>query len=221
MSDVYRLAEPRKKGLLHLIFSRFFLIVLLLLAQVLITINFYAWLSDLLTYFSVFVTIFTLCGVIYLFNSGMDSAARLSWMFIIAIVPITGVAFLAFTQTNIGHRKVRERVSEMISRTGNALEQPEGVREKLSEDASGTDDLVKYLNRSGCFPVYDRTEATYFPFGEDMFAALMKELEKAEKFIFLEFFIIDEGYMWGSILKLLIEKAKSGVDVRVMYDGML
>ena len=221
VSDVYRLAEPRKKGLLHLIFSRFFIIVLLLAAQILITISFYGWLKDMLSFFSAFIAVFTLCGIIFLFNSGMDPAAKLSWMFIIAVVPITGVAFFAFTKTNIGHRKIRERVSELISATSDALAQPEGVPEKLAEDASGTDDLVKYLNRSGCFPVYDRTEATYFPLGEDMFTALLKELEKAEKFIFMEFFIIEEGYMWGSILKLLVEKASRGVDVRVMYDGML
>ena len=221
VSDVYRLAKPRKKGLLRLIFSRFFVIVLLLIAQILITISLYAWLKDLFPYLSGFITVFTLCGIIYLFNSGMDSAAKLSWMFIIAIVPITGVAFLVFTQTNIGHRKVRKRVDELIGMTKDALDQPAGVREKLEADTSGTDDLVKYLNRSGCFPVYDRTEATYFPLGENMFDALLTELEKAEKFIFMEFFIIDEGYMWGSILKILEEKAKNGVDVRVMYDGML
>ena len=185
MSDVYRLAEPRKKGLLHLIFSRFFLIVLLLVAQILITISFYAWLRDLLPFFTSFSIVFTLAGVIYLFNSGMDSSAKLTWMFIISIVPITGVALLAFTQTNIGHRKVREHMNEMLSLTADALEQPEGVLEKLAVDPSGTDDLTKYLNRSGCFPVYDRTEVTYFPLGEDMFAAMMKELEKAEKVIFL------------------------------------
>ena len=221
VDEVYRLAEPRKKGLIHLIFSRFFIIVVLLILQILMTISFYAWLKDLFPYFSAFITVFTICGVVYLFNSGMDSAARLTWMFIIAILPITGVAFLAFTKTNIGHRKIRDRVNKMIVQTSDALKQPEGVLEKLETDVSGTDDLVKYLNRSGCFPVYDKTEVTYFPLGEDMFAAMLEELAKAEKFIFMEYFIIDEGYMWGRILQLLVEKARSGVDVRVMYDGML
>ncbi len=220
-TDVFRLAEPRKKGLLHLIFSRFFLIVLLLVAQILLTISFYGWLKGLLPFFSAFITVFTICGIVYLFNSGMDSTAKLTWMFLIAIVPITGAALLIFTQTNIGHRRIRERIQEMIDKTNGAIAQPEGVLEKLADDTSGTDDLVKYLNRSGCFPVYDKTQVTYFPQGEDKFAAMLEELEKAEKFIFLEYFIIDEGYMWGSILKILIEKARAGVDVRVMYDGML
>ena len=221
MDDEYRLAKPRKKGLLHLVFSRFFVIVILLALQIAVTISFYVWLRDFLTYFDVFMAVFTLGGVIYLFNSGMDSAAKLTWMFLIALVPISGVAILAFTQTNIGHRKVKERVEELISKTRHAIAQPPEVAEKLRDSGTGTDDLVRYLSRSGCFPVYENTEVTYFPIGEEKFAALMEELRKAEKFIFLEYFIIEEGYMWGSILKMLIEKAEQGVDVRVMYDGML
>ena len=53
MSDIYRLAKPRKKGLLSLLFSRFFVIVLLLLAQVFLALSFYTWLKDLLPFFSV------------------------------------------------------------------------------------------------------------------------------------------------------------------------
>ena len=221
MSDIYRLAKPRKKGLIHLVFSRFFLIVLLLLVQLLLFFSFYAWLSNLFPVFSVLTVVFTICGVIYLFNCDMDSSAKLTWMFIIALVPITGVALLAFTQSNLGHRTIQRRVAELIGMTARAVPPSEGAMEKLEDDPSGTDDLVAFLNRSGCFPVCDNTEVTYFPLGEDKFAAMLEELKKAEKFIFMEYFIIEEGYMWGCILRILEEKAKAGVDVRVMYDGML
>ena len=221
MSDIYRLAKPRKKGLIHLLFSRFFVIVLLLIVQILLVVSFYGWLSNLLPVFSVMLTVLTVGSVIYLFNSGMDSAAKLTWMFIIAILPVTGAAMLAFTQLNLGHRAVQKRATELIDESRRAISQPEGVLEKLAGDPSGTDDLVTYLNNSNCFPVYDDTEATFFPLGEDKFAAMLEELKKAEKFIFMEYFIIEEGFMWGSILKILVEKARAGVDVRVMYDGML
>ena len=221
MDDVVRLAKPRGKGLLHLIFSRFFLIVGLLVLQILLVISFYSWLGGLLPFFSPMLLVFTIGGIIYLFSSRMDSSAKLTWMFIIAIIPISGVAMLAFTETNLGHRRIRQRVEELIGSTSDAIKQPEEAAEKLSGDECGTDDLVKYLNRSGCFPVYNKTQVTYFPLGEDKFAALLEELKKAEKFIFLEYFIIEEGYMWGSILRILIDKAKAGVEVRVMYDGML
>ncbi len=216
-----RLAKPKKKGLLHLIFSRFFLAVGLLVLQILFVISFYFWLEDLLPFFSALLTVFTLCGVIYLFCSDMDSSAKLTWMFLIAIAPITGAAFLAFTQTNLGHRAVQHRLKEMTDSTAKSLKQPEDAIRKLKNDAFGTDDLVTFLNLSGCFPVYNRTQVTYFPIGEDKFTAMLEELKKAEKYIFMEYFIIEEGYMWGSILKILAEKAKAGVEVRVMYDGML
>jgi cardiolipin synthase len=100
------------------------------------------------------------------------------------------------------------------------IRQDERTFEKLRTDGSGTDDLCTYLNRGGCFPVYENTEVTYFPTGEAKFAAMLEALKKAEKYIFMEYFIIEEGYMWGEILKILMEKAQAGVDVRVMYDGM-
>ncbi|MBO4898051.1 MAG: cardiolipin synthase [Clostridia bacterium] len=220
VSEILRLAEPRKKGLLHLLFSRFFVIVLLILLQVALYVFLYGWLNTWIPFFSVLKVIFTVIVVIYLFNSSMDFSGKLTWMFIIAILPVTGAMFYFFTRMNLGHRKITRLVDNTINRTRNAILQPVGVLESLSGDSSGTADLVKYLNRSNCFPIYNNTDVTFFPSGEAKFAALLEELKKAEKFIFLEYFIIAEGYMWGKILEVLIEKAAAGVDVRVLYDGM-
>lgn len=218
--QIFRLAKPKKKGLLPLVFSRFLIIVLLLILQVVLIVGFYGWLGEYIPFFSVFLRLFTLAMILYLFNSTMDSTAKLTWMFIIAILPLPGAAFLFFTQTNAGHRRIKHRVEKLIDDTMDAIEQPKSVMEELEKDGSGTDDLCTYLNRSGCFPVYVQTEVSYFPLGQDKFAAMLTELKKAEKFIFMEYFIVEEGYMWGAILKILVEKAKAGVDVRVMYDGM-
>ena len=217
---VYRLAKPVKTGLLHLVFSRFLVILVLLAAQVLLMVTLYRWLVDYLKYLTVVQTVFTLVMIVYLFNSAMDCSAKLTWMLIIAVMPLPGAALLYFTRMNFGHRKVKARVAQITAETAHALEQPPGLLRTLMADESGTDDLVTYLNRSGCFPVFDGTDAHYFPSGEDCFEAMIEELEKAEKFIFLEYFIIEEGYMWGRVLEVLTRKAAQGVDVRVMYDGM-
>lgn len=220
-NDVMILAKPRKKGLFGLLFSRFFVIVILLALQIGLIVLVYIRLYEFLAHFWALMFLFMIGGIIYLFNCGMDSSARLTWLLIIAVLPIAGVAILAFTQSNFGNRAVKERVEKLINGTLKALPQPEGVLEQLRQDGSATDDLNHYVCRSGCFPIYDKTKSTFFPVGEDMFASMLEELKKAEKFIFMEFFIIREGYMWGSILKILADKAKEGVDVRVMYDGML
>ena len=218
--NVVRLAKPKRKGLLSLIFSRFFVIALLLALQVGIIIVSYIFFMDKVPYLVGIVRFFSLIMVLYLFNCPMDSSAKLTWMFIISIAPLLGTGFLWFTQSNLGHRMERDMLKKQIDLTRNSLEQPENVIRELEHDGSGTDDLCRYLKRSGCFPLYDQTEVSYFPSGEAKFKAMLEEMEKAEKFIFMEYFIVEEGYMWGRILDVLTRKVKEGVEVRVMYDGM-
>ena len=218
--SVLRLAKPKRKGILGLIFSRFFIIVLLIIVELAVMVLPLILLNDSLHHFYVALAIFTLIMMIYLFNNKMDSTAKLTWMLIISVLQVPGALMLLFTQTNTGHRLVKERSERMISETKNAIPQDSRAAAKLREEDSYTDDLLTYLNRSGCFPAFAETETTYFPSGEEKFQALLTELSKAEEYIFMEYFIIEEGYMWGKILEILTAKAKAGVDVRVMYDGM-
>ena len=217
---IVSLAKPVRKGLLRLLFSRFLLIALLLVLQVALFVGIYLDFVEKLPVLLLVQWIFSYVMVIYLFNCGMDSSAKLTWMLIIAFLPFPGTAMLWWTQANIGHRTERKFVKDQIDHTHTLLEQPENVIREIERDGSGTDDLSKYLNKSGCFPVFDKSRVTYFPLGEKKFAAMLRELEKAEKYIFMEYFIVEEGYMWGRILDVLTRKAKEGVEVRVMYDGM-
>ena len=217
---VVRLAKPVKKGLLRIVFSRLFLIILLLIVQLVVMAGLYLWLADRYPWVLYVQWVLTFIVIMYLFNNEMDNSAKLTWMLIIAVVPVAGTLLLLFTQSNLGHRVETRLVKDQIDSTQGSLKQDPHVSEALSKDGSGLDDLSKYLNHSGDFPIYDQTAVTYFPSGEAKFEAVMEELEKARKYIFMEYFIIAEGYMWGRILDVLIRKAAEGVDVRVMYDGM-
>ena len=79
---------------------------------------------------------------------------------------------------------------------------------------------TRYIDSLCGMPAWTNTEAHYFRAGEDMFASMCEELEKAERFIFLEYFIIEEGKMWNTILDILARKAKKGLDVRIIYDDV-
>ncbi len=218
--SVIRLAKPVRKGILRLVFSRFFLIFLLFLLEIGILINGYIYFSEKFPNLIYVLRIFSLIMVIYLFNCSMDSSAKLTWMLIISILPLVGTGVLLFTQTNIGHRMERKLFREQIEQSRTLIPQSQDVFKEVEHDGSGSDDLSVYLSKSGCFPLYNHTEVSYFPIGEEKFSAMLEELEKAQKFIFMEYFIVEEGYMWGRTLDVLLRKAKEGVDVRVMYDGM-
>ena len=217
---VFRLTKPKRKGLLPLLFSRFLFIVLLLVLQVALVFVIYGLLNQYITFLSVIMGIFTVLMIVFLFNCEMDATAKLTWMFMIAVFPLPAAGFLFFTRTNVGHSAIKKRVAELAESTRGAIGQPEDVIRQVREDGSGVAALAEYLSRGGCYPVFANTSVTYFPVGEKKFEAMLEELKKAEKYIFMEYFIIAEGYMWGRILEVLIERARAGVDVRVMYDGM-
>ena len=217
---VMRLAEPRKRGIFGLLFSRVFVIAILFIIQFILLGGLLARFRQFLPHYAAIQFLFTVVMVIYLFNCGMDSSAKLTWLMLISLFPFAGACFLCFTQMNFGHRAEKQRVEQLLVMSSGIIKQDPETLRQLSGDYYGTDDLCRYLNRSGTFPIYHGTRVTYFPLGEDKFRAMLGELEKAERFIFMEYFIVEEGYMWGSILSILARKVKEGVDVRVMYDGM-
>ena len=218
--NTIRLLKKKRKGIFGLIFSRVGLVALLIVIEVLLLLAVYQSLNYYFKWITLAQSIFSVIMVFYLFNCSMDATAKLTWMFIIMLIPIPGTILLWLTQKNVGHKMVKERVEKMISETKDALYQEKKVITDKDIVESGTSELCDYVNRTGCFPIYDNTEVTFFPLGELKYKALLEELRKAEHFIFLEYFIIDEGLMWGSILKILADKAAQGLDVRVMYDGM-
>ena len=218
--EIITLLPKRKKGIWKIVFSRFGLMVVLLILEIGFLVSIYHWFSAYFKVFTLVQAAFSSGMILYLFNSEMESSAKLTWLYLIMLFPVPATIMLWFSRKDVGHRLVKRRVAELIEETREVISQDARILEEQELIQSGTDDLCRYLNRSGCFPVYRNTEVTYFPLGEDKFRALLEELKKAEQFIYMEYFIIDEGYMWGSILKILAEKAAAGVDVRVMYDGM-
>ena len=217
---VMSLTDLKNKGISRLFFSRFAFIVLLLLIQIFLWLSLFVWLQQYLPYYTAFQIAFIFATSIYLFNSNMDSSAKLTWLMVIAILPFFGAIFLVFTKSNIGHREITKRALKLIEKSKEYISQDETTLQQLQNNSSSVVQLNRYLCRSGNFPVFSGTKIKYFSCGEDKFSSMLEELEKAQKFIFLEYFIIEEGYMWGRILDILSRKAKEGVDVRVMYDGM-
>lgn len=157
----------------------------------------------------------------YLLNRSMDSRSKLSWMIIIALFPIFGTALLYFSLADLGVRRLKKRLEDATVQASDHLSTNPEVADYLSQSDRQLQKLAYFLEHSPAqFPIYRNTEVTYFPLGDDMLPALLEDLKKAESYIFMEYFIIDEGIMWGEILTILEEKAKAGLDVRVMFDGM-
>ena len=215
-----RLLKKGQKGLVHAIFSRFGLILVLLLLQVLALVSLLRWFGGLLPHYFGGTLLATAAMMVYLLNQDMDNSVRITWLVVIALVPVLGVPLFWYTKKEVGHIALKRRLLELEGQTRAQLPQDERAVRQLEAAEPGAASLARYLRgKGGGFPVYQNTETTYFNGGEAKFEALLHQLETAEKYIFLEYFIVDEGLMWGRILEVLARKAAQGVDVRVMYDG--
>ena len=215
-----RLLRKGQKGLIHAIFSRFGLVLVLLVLQFGALFSLMRWFSNLLPHYLGGTLLVTAVMMVYLLNQDMNNSVRIPWLVVTALAPVLGVLLFCYTKEDVGHRVLKKRLLELEGQTRSQLPQDQKASTALDADCPGAASLAQYLRgRGGGFPVYENTQVTYFPSGEAKFAALLPQLESATQYIFLEYFIIDEGLMWGRILEILARKAAQGVDVRVMYDG--
>ena len=214
-----RLLKKGQKGVIHAVFSRLGLIVVLLVLQVLVLFGMFWRFKEFLPHLFGSTVVFTAAIVLYLLNSSLDATAKNTWLIVIMMMPVFGALLYWYTQSEIGHRAVMKRLSQLREEAKDQIVLSDQVLKALEEADPGAASLARYIHRSGCCPVYDCTEVAYFPLGEKKWEEMLLQLEQAEHFIFLEYFIVDEGLMWGKILEILAKKAAQGVDVRVMYDG--
>ena len=208
-----------KKGIISMVFSRFGIVLVLLALQILVLLGLFLKFSQLAPHYYIISAVFYIFMITVIVNSDHDASSKITWLTIMAFLPIFGALLYIYTTLDIGHRILKKRVTHILKNTKNKITQDKSVIDKAEEICPDVADLNYYLNKSGRFPLYENTDVTYYPIGEKMFQSMLVELDKAKDFIFMEYFIVDDGYMWDNILEVLIKKANEGVDVRVMYDG--
>ena len=166
---------------------------------------------------------FVLLGVIlslYIYNMDINPSYKMAWMFSILSFPIFVVMFYVFFGNSHSGDRLRKRMTQYNDEARLLLPQNNELMSAVDLDNTAAEKQAKYLYNYGGYPVYANTKTTYFPIGEAKFSAMIEELEKAQRFVFLEYFIVAEGKMWGTILNILERKVKEGVDVRMIYDDI-
>lgn len=208
-----------KSGLFRIIFSRTGFILLLILLQI----GLFVVSTSLLQSYAFFIhggyTILGVIVLIIIINSEGNPAFKMTWMLCVMAFPAVGTLFYIYVKMQPGVRWMGKRLGTLRIETEPYMRQDKEVLNSLRISRPSYGNLSHYLCQHVGFPTYRNTEVTYFPLGEDKFKALLPELEKARKFIFMEYFIVEKGYMWDTILEILLRKVREGVEVRFMYDG--
>lgn len=206
------------KKLSKLLTNRVFIVVLAILLQVM-WMGILLWnLSSYSKYINFAVKVLSLILVLYLVNKRMNPAYKLAWTILILVMPVFGVLiYFLFGRSTIA-RKMEKQFEEFKLDANAHPKEDARIRAMLEEESQEYSNQSAYIRDYAGYPLYGNVESKYFAVGDDMLPALVEELEKAEQYIFMEYFIIADGYMWRTIRDVLERKAQQGVDVRLIYD---
>ncbi len=158
--------------------------------------------------------------ILQILNTRIKSAFKMTWMLLILSFPVLGVTFYILHYFQTEPKKLNKAMNIMEGLSRSYYDLSNRYFEEAVAMAPQLKSHLYYLDKTAHFPVYRKTQSTYLSPGEVKFEALLEQLEKAERYIFLEYFIIEEGIMWDNILTILKDKAAAGVDVRLMYDDI-
>ena len=191
-------------------------IVLIGLAlQILLSLFTNLYLTDHVALINVVYRIAGLLITLGLIRNSRSYSYTLPWIVIILVFPLVGTLLYII----IGYNKKRSRRLKSIlkseEKSSKYLIQDESIRKEINNNSR-----IRYITDYTNYPVTTNNDVSYYPLGEIAFKEMIKELKKANEFIFFEYFIVAPGKMWNSILEILKEKAKQGVEVRVMYDDL-
>ena len=176
--------------------------------------------SDRVVYFSAASMLLSAVVLVWIINDNTNPYYKLSWIVPVMLIPFFGTVTYIFAKLELGTHIMNKRILSLIDETSPFIPQNEETLEELEKISVKEKNLAVYMKTYAGYPVWKNTYAKYYPLGEDFFAAMIPELEAAKEFIFMEYFIVERGEMWDTILEILARKAKEGVDVRFMYDGM-
>lgn len=206
---------------LKFITSRFFALAIILILQIILLVAFavLASLSDLFGYYYLFVAlILNAFALIFILNSKANTSYKLSWMLIVAVIPGIGLLFYILYANKRDTKRQRAKLKPYTE----ALKKYNANAADMLLNIKKQDEIAylhsNYIYNKNFTKPYDNTYTKYFRIGEHAWPALLYELRNAKHFIFIEFYIIKMGKFWDSILEILKEKVKQGVEVRLLYD---
>lgn len=163
--------------------------------------------------------VFMLAAFVSLITRDTNPEYKLPWLAVI-MIPIFGpVMYLLFYERRMSKREssfLKTAIGELRGR---------GVLDSdfpalYEEDPLAAGKARAIMNDDPLAEIYRGSHSEFFSSGEELFSDMIEELSGAEKFIFLEYFIIESGELWDEILDILCDKVNRGVDVRILYDDI-
>lgn len=193
------------------------LIVLLLIAsQVAVLMLSYTYFIQVFQWYFTLSIMLTMIACVHVLSSEYHGQAKATWITFLMISFGFGYIIYFLSDKRVLFAKSRKKINK-IQRTTYNLQEQNNLDKIESTSIKST---CKYLYNSGKFVAHFDTKMKYFSSGASLYDSIIEDLKKAKSFVFIEYFIISDGVLFNRMLDILKAKAKSGVDVRIIYDDM-
>lgn len=206
-------------GMIRKLFNRRLFIVLLIVAQLVWT-TVMLFRSYQLKWLETLLTLFSIVTALHLLLRNDKSAFKLSLIFFILLFPVFGGAFYWIFHSQTASVGFRMKLSKIEQDAKHAYAASDAVFADAVRKVPQAQKQLRYMKNNTPFPVYSNTETKYYEGGRAMLDDLLTDLKSATRYIFLEYFIIEDGEMWQAILQVLRDRVGAGVDVRIIYDDL-
>ena len=201
------------RNLAKLLFSRVVLISLAIILQLVFLSLGFTRLREFRRWIYIAMTALSWLTVLYIISKRSNPSYKIAWIILILVFPVFGMTFYLFLGRNKLSGRDNRKMQKIFSRNAPLLSAPQPQISDLTAKYHSD-----YLRRVSSFGAYFDSSAEYFSCGEDCFEKMLDDLKAAKRSIYLEFFILAPGKLWDGILDVLTEKARQGVDVRVIFD---
>ena len=165
--------------------------------------------------------ILSILVVVWIVASKSNPGYKISWIIIVlGLMPFGSLAYLLLGGnhlSNFNQKRLRIMEEKVCQNLGDECHRAGALTQLIGSDASC---MANYLEQVAHCPVYGNTKSHYYPLGDNCYSDILAALWGAKRYIFIEYFIIEEGKLWNSILDVLQVKVQQGVEVRVIYDDV-
>ena len=146
-----------------------------------------------------------------------ESTYKLLWLLIILTMPLVGALLYLF----FGNKRTAKPLKKLLQSVESSGDpHPLPVGETPFAGEKRMEQTIRWLERKTGYPLCKAQPVRYYPLGDDMFPDMLRDMKSARRSIYIEYFIIEPGQMWDTMMEVLEDKLRQGVDVRVMYDDL-
>ena len=202
-----------------IIFGRILPLAIIVLGELVLYYALFKWLTSMFIWIEFVLRVLSFFIVLNIIRTSRHISSDLMWIVIIMLFPMFGTLVYIFAGANLISGKTFNSIIKEEAIAKDYYVQDKQVIQEIKKDNPNFTSELAFISNEG-FPIYHNTDFSFYSPCEDGWKAMLDEMRKAEKFIFMEYFIIEEGTMWNTILEILEEKVKQGVECRVMYDDM-